>query len=308
MRLRWWLAALAAIVVVAAAAFWILSAPRPLTADALPSHTADLANGERMFWAGGCVSCHAAPSAKASDRPELAGGKPLATPFGTFYPPNISPDPDTGIGRWSALDFVNAMKRGLAPDGTHLYPAFPYTSYQRMTVPDLLDLKAFLDKLPAVRQTNRPNELPFPLNIRRGIGLWKLVFLDGREFAPDPAKPDDVNRGAYLVEGPGHCNECHTPRLLFGLGGLDPHRHLGGAPNPGGHGRASNLTPGKNGIADLSASDLLDALEMGTDFSRSMSEVQQNLEHLPESDLKAIVAYLKQLPPVDGPPKRGNGS
>ena len=135
-----------------------------------------------------------------------------------------------------------------------------------------------------------------------------MLFLHGREFTPDPAKSDEVNRGAYLVEGAGHCNECHTPRLLFGLGGLDPQRHLGGAPNPGGRGRASNLTPGKNGIADRSASDLLDALEMGTDFSRLMSEVQQNLEHLPESDLKAIVAYLKQLPPIDGPPKRGSGS
>lgn len=308
MRLRRWLAALAAAALVAGAAFWILSAPRPLTAEALPQHTADVAKGELLFWAGGCVSCHAAPGAKASDQPALAGGAPLATPFGTFYPPNISPDPDAGIGRWTSLDFVNAMKRGLAPDGTHLYPAFPYISYQRMTVPDLLDLKAFLDTLPAVKQANRPNELPFPLTIRRGIGLWKVLFLDGREFTPDPAKPDDVNRGGYLVEGPGHCNECHTPRLLFGLGGLDEQHHLGGAPNPSGRGRASNLTPGKNGIADRPASDLLDALEMGTDFSRSMSEVQQNLEHLPEGDLAAIVAYLKQLPPVDGPPKRGSGS
>ena len=305
MRLRRWPAGLAAAVLVAGAAFWMLSAPRPLTATALPSHVADPANGERMFWAGGCASCHLAPDAKASDRLLLAGGRPLVTPFGTFYPPNISPDPGTGIGRWSSLDFVNAMKRGLAPDGTHLYPAFPYASYQRMTVPDLLDLKAFLDTLPAVNQANRPNELAFPLTIRRGLGLWKFVFLDGQEFTLDPAKSDEVNRGAYLVEGPGHCNECHTPRLLAGLGGFDPSRHLGGAPNPGGRGRAANLTPGKNGIAERSASDLLDALEMGTDFSRSMSEVQQNLEHLPESDLRAIVAYLKQLAPVDGPPKKG---
>jgi mono/diheme cytochrome c family protein len=308
MNLRHGLTTVAAAVVVAGAVLWVLSAPHPLTAAALPNHTGDPANGERLFWAGGCVSCHAATDGKAADHPTLAGGAALKTAFGTFYAPNISPDPDTGIGKWSMLDFVNAMKRGLAPDGTHLYPAFPYTSYQRMTVADLVDLKAFLDTLPAAKQANRASELPFPLNIRRGIGLWKLLFLDGQEFAPDPAKSDEVNRGAYLVEGPGHCNECHTPRLLFGLGGLDPHRHLGGAPNPGGRGRASNLTPGKNGIADQSAGDLLAALEMGTDFSRSMSEVQQNLEHLPESDLQAIVAYLKQLPPVDGPPKRASGS
>jgi mono/diheme cytochrome c family protein len=308
MNLRHGLTTVAAAVVVAGAVLWVLSAPRPLTAAVLPNHTGDPANGERLFWAGGCVSCHAATDGKAADHPTLAGGAALKTAFGTFYAPNISPDPDAGIGKWSMLDFVNAMKRGLAPDGTHLYPAFPYTSYQRMTVADLIDLKAFLDTLPAAKQASRASELPFPLNIRRGIGLWKLLFLDDQEFTPDPAKSDEVNRGAYLVEGPGHCNECHTPRLLFGLGGLDPHRHLGGAPNPGGKGRASNLTPGKNGIADQSAGDLLAALEMGTDFSRSMSEVQQNLEHLPESDLQAIVAYLKQLPPVDGPPKRGSGS
>jgi mono/diheme cytochrome c family protein len=303
MRLGRWLTGVGAVVIVAAAAFWVLSAPRPLSADALPAHTGDAANGKLLFWAGGCVSCHIGADAEMSDNPDLGGGKPLVTPFGTFYPPNISPDPATGIGRWSTLDFVNAMKRGLAPDGTHLYPAFPYTSYQRMTVADLIDLKAFLDALPAVQRQNRPDDLPFPLTIRRGIGLWKLLFLDGRTFAADATKTDEVNRGAYLVEGPGHCNECHTPRLLFGLGGLDMMHHLGGAPNPAGRGRAANLTPGKNGIGDVSASDLLDSLELGTDFSKSMSEVQQNLEHLPESDLKAIVAYLKQLPPVDGPPK-----
>jgi mono/diheme cytochrome c family protein len=296
----------AAVAIVAAALFWIGSAPRPLPASAVPAHTGDPANGALLFWAGGCISCHLSAGANASDRPELGGGQPLATKFGTFYPPNISPDPDTGIGRWSALDFLNAMKRGLAPGGRHLYPAFPYTSYQRMSAADLLDLKAFLDTLPAVKQANRPNALPFPLSIRRGIGLWKLVFLDGKEFTPDPAKPAEVNRGGYLVEGPGHCNECHTPRLLFGLGGLDMTHHLGGAPNPAGRGRAANLTPGKNGIGKVSASDLLDSLEMGTDFSKSMSEVQENLAHLPESDLSAIVAYLKQLPPVDSPPKRSD--
>lgn len=307
MRLGRWLTGFGTVVVLAAAAFWIATIPRPLPAEALPAHAGNVANGELLFWAGGCVSCHLSSDAKATDRPELGGGTPLATKFGTFYPPNISPDAETGIGRWSSLDFVNAMQRGIAPGGHHLYPAFPYTSYQRMSLPDLLDLKAFLVTLPAVKRANRPNALPFPLSIRRGIGLWKIFFLDGREFTPDPAKSAEVNRGAYLVEGPGHCNECHTPRLLFGLGGLDMTHHLGGAPNLTGRGRAANLTPGKNGISDDSASDLLDALERGTDFSRLMSEVQQNLAHLPESDLAAIVAYLKQLPPVDAPSKKESG-
>jgi mono/diheme cytochrome c family protein len=307
MRLGRWLTGAGAAVIVIAGAFWIVTAPHPLPASAVPTHTANIANGELMFWAGGCISCHLSADAVTGDKPELGGGKPLATRFGTFYPPNISPDPATGIGRWSDLDFVNAMQRGLTPAGRHLYPAFPYTSYQRMTVADLIDLKAFLDTLPAVTRKNQPNALPFPLSIRRGIGLWKVFFLDGKEFAPDPAKSTEINRGAYLVEGPGHCNECHTSRLLFGLGGLDMTHHLGGAPNLAGRGRAANLTPGKNGIGDDSASDLLDSLELGTDFSKSMSEVQQNLQHLPESDLAAIVAYLKQLPPVDAPPKHGGG-
>ena len=307
MRLRRWIIGLVALVLVGAGGFWLLTEPRPLAASVVPTTPGDPVKGELLFWAGGCVSCHAAPGATPSDKPTLAGGKPLTTPFGTFYPPNISPDPDTGIGRWSALDFVNAMKRGLAPDGTQLYPAFPYTAYQRMPVADLVDLKAFLDTLPAAHVANKANQLPFPLTIRRGIGLWKLLFLDGKDFATDPTKSDEVNRGAYLVAGPGHCNECHTPRTLFGLGGLDYAHGLGGAPNPSGRGRAANLTPGKNGLASRSASDLLDEIEMGSNFGPSMSEVQENLGHLPESDIKAIVAYLKQVPPVDGPPRPPKG-
>ena len=129
------------------------------------------------------------------ERPELPGGKPLVTPVGTFYPPNISPDTETGIGRWSTIDFVNAMKRGLGRDGSHLYPAFPYTSYQRMTYDDLIDLKAFLDTLPPVAAANRPHYIAFPYSLRRVLGLWKLAFLDGGRFAPDPALGDAVNRG-----------------------------------------------------------------------------------------------------------------
>src|SRR5665213_568727 len=151
MRLGRWLTGFGAAAVLAAAVFWIATAPQPLPAEALPARVGNAANGELLFWAGGCVSCHLSPDAQAADKPELGGGKPLATRFGTFYPPNISPDADSGIGRWSDLDFVNAMKRGIAPGGRHLYPAFPYTSYQRMTVADLVDMKAFLDTLPAVK-------------------------------------------------------------------------------------------------------------------------------------------------------------
>jgi mono/diheme cytochrome c family protein len=306
MRLRRWLIGIIVLGLIGLGAFWLLTEPRPLAASVLPTTPGDPVHGELLFWAGGCVSCHAAADATETDKPVLSGGKPLATPFGTFYPQNISPDLDTGIGRWSTLDFVNAVKRGITPNGTHLYPAFPYTSYQRMPVADLVDMKAFLDTLPAVNHPNTAHQLPFPLTIRRGLGLWKLLFLDGKEFAADPTKTAEINRGAYLVNGPGHCNECHTPRLLFGLGGLDYSHALGGAPNPTGRGRVPNITPGKNGIGDKSADDLLFELQTGQDFSRTMLEVQQNIAHLPDADLMAIVAYLKQVAPVDAPdrPKR----
>jgi mono/diheme cytochrome c family protein len=303
MRLRRWLYGLGTIVVLAGASFWILTEPRPLAASVVPATPGDAARGEVLFWAGGCVSCHLSPDAQAEAKPMLGGGKPLTSKFGTFFPPNISPDKETGIGNWTTLDFVNAMKRGIAPDGTHLYPSFPYTSYQRMPVADLVDLKAFLDTLPAVHAENKADQLPFPLNIRRGLGLWKFLFLDGHEFVADAAKSAEINRGAYLVNGPGHCNECHAPRTLFGLGGLDMAHALGGAPNLAGRGFAPNLTPGTGGIGDKSADDLLFDLEMGQDFNGVMLEVQQNLAHLPESDLAAIVAYLKQVAPVNSPPR-----
>ncbi len=146
----------------------------------------------------------------------LAGGRCLKTPFGTFNVPNISPDKEHGIGNWSTLDFVTAMKLGIGPGGEHLYPAFPYTSYQRMRDEDLIDLKAYLDTLPASSNVVPPHELTFPFNIRRALGLWQLLYVDGKTFVPDPKASDEVNRGAYLVQGPGHCSECHTSRNLLG--------------------------------------------------------------------------------------------
>nr|WP_029075616.1 cytochrome c [Kaistia adipata] len=301
MRIRSAALGLAALAIVAGAAFWVLTLPQPLDAAVLPDKPGDAAKGERWFWAGGCASCHAAPGAKDGELLKLSGGVAIASPFGTFHAPNISPDKVQGIGDWSALDFVNAMKRGLAPDGSHLYPAFPYTSYQRMTVPDLLDLKAYLDTLPADATASKPHELPFPFSIRRGVGLWKSLYLDGETFAPDPAKSEQVNHGAYLVEGPGHCNECHTPRTA--LGGLDRSHALGGAPDPSGKGRVPDITPGPGGIGDWSEHDIANALETGftPDFDSiggTMAEVQRNMARLQAEDRDAIAAYLKQVAPV----------
>ncbi|SON54899.1 Nicotinate dehydrogenase subunit B [Hartmannibacter diazotrophicus] len=294
---------LAAIAVVGAglgaAAFWFLTTPVVIEAAELPDHAADLENGARMFHAGGCSSCHAAPGAKGDDKLKLGGGLELKTDFGIFRVPNISPDPETGIGRWSPVDFVNAVMHGVSPQGEHLYPSFPYASYSRMKVEDVLDLKAFLDTLPKVSHRVAGHDLPFPFSIRRGVGLWKLLYLD-----PAPvvrfAQPDgEVARGQYLVEGPGHCGECHTPRDF--AGGLILSKWLEGAPNPDGKGVIPGITPASKEVGDWTGDDIVYALETGftpsyDSFGGSMVEVQENLAQLPKADLEAIAAYLKALP------------
>ncbi|GBE44367.1 nicotinate dehydrogenase subunit B [bacterium BMS3Bbin10] len=269
----------------------------------------NLKNGETMFNAGGCASCHAAPASakcdgpKIKDRLMLAGGRCLKTPFGIFYVPNISPDKESGIGGWSVAHFVKAMRQGLSPQGEHYYPAFPYTSYQRMFVKDLTDLKAFLDTLPAVKSTVPDHDLRLPFRLRRTLGIWKWLFLDGKTFQPDPGRSAQLNRGAYLVEGPGHCGECHSPRNP--LGGIIPDKKYSGAPNPEGKGIIPNITPHKSGIGDWSQSDIITALETGLTpsfdtFGGTMVKVQENMAKLSGADRAAIAAYLGSLAPIPG--------
>ncbi len=283
----------------AAATLWATRAVK-VDASALPDHKPDLENGERMFWAGGCASCHAAPGAKDDDKVVLAGGLELKSPFGTFRVPNISPSPEAGIGGWSDADFVSAMVKGTSPDGRHYYPAFPYTSYQRMRIEDLLDLRAYLATLPPSDNRVGGHDLNFPYWFRPGVGLWKLLYLDGKPFTPDPDWDETVARGAYLLQGPGHCSECHTPRDA--LGGLDQSRFLAGASNPeGGEGTVPNITPDPSGIGSWSASDIAYFLETGftPDYDSvggSMAAVQENWARLPAEDREAIAAYLKTVP------------
>lgn len=291
--------ALGGLTVAGAAGFWWLTEPEIVTAASLPAHTPDLANGERMFWAGGCAGCHAAPKAEDDALLSLGGGRTITTGFGTFVVPNISPDRTDGIGGWSEAEFVTAMTKGVDPEGRHLYPAFPYTSYQRMTVEDLLDLDAYLATLPAVPGRQPDHALAFPYDLRRGLGLWKLLYLDGKPYTPDPAMSAEAQAGGYLVEGPGHCGECHTPRNA--LGGPIAGRHLAGGPSPEGRGRIPNITPAA--IGDWSAADIADALESGftpegDDLAGSMAEVVVNMGHLAASDRDAMAAYLKAIPPI----------
>lgn len=272
--------------------------PSGLPAGALPAHTTDAANGERLLHAGGCVSCHASPGADA-ENPVLGGGLALETPFGIFRAPNISTDAVHGIGAWTMLDFVNAMHFGVSPGGQHYYPAFPYASYIRMSFEDLMDLKSYLDTLPPAPHPNVAHALKFPWNIRAGIGLWKLLNLDAAAVVSVPPDNTLLLRGRYLVEGPGHCGECHTPRNW--TGGLEKNRWLAGAPSPEGEGKVPNITPDKNGLAGWSQADIEYYLESGftPDFDTvggPMAEVQANMARLPAEDRAAIAAYLKAVP------------
>lgn len=304
LRLLGWLALLC---LVAGVAFWLLTMPRGVpdeTLAAMPAGNAE--RGETMFWVSGCSSCHAAKGAKEDERLKLGGGRVLATDFGDFVPPNISPDPEHGIGRWSAEDFANAMLRGVDPGGRHLYPAFPYASYARMAPEDVADLWAYMQTLPPVADTpTAETSLGFPFNVRRGIGLWKLAFLRDGPAVTIPDATPAVQRGQYLSEGPGHCGECHTPRNPAGA--MDNARWLGGAPNPEGDGRIPNITMG-GAIDDWSVQDLVYFFQSGFDpdydaVGGNMVEVQENLAMLSDEDLQAISEYLVAVPPVQSAPR-----
>jgi mono/diheme cytochrome c family protein len=288
--------------VVGLGVFWLVTVPATMPASALAPHTPNLDNGRTMFFVGGCTSCHVTPN--QDDRTKLGGGVALKSPFGTFYSPNISADPKDGIGRWSEADFVTAMVKGTSPNGEHYYPAFPYTSYQRMRIEDLRDLFAYLRTLPAVQGKARGHDLPFPYSIRRTLGGWKFLFLDGDTFKPDASKDAAWNRGAYLVNGPGHCAECHSPRNA--LGGLIESQRFAGGPDPEGEGWVPNIT--QKGLSNWSQEDIARLLESGNlpdgdSVGGNMGKVVGNTSKLSPPERAAMAAYIKSLPPVEGPKK-----
>ena len=277
--------------------FLILTTARP-SGRVVPAHAPDLANGETLFHAGGCIGCHEPPSG-AEDAGLPTGGASFPTPMGTFYPGNLTPDPDTGIGRWTAEAFLDAMTEGVSPDGRHYFPAFPYTSYRNMRVEDMLDLRAYLMSLPPVRSSQRDPDIAMVGLARRTMGLWKRLAFRGRGFRIDPERSATWNRGAYLVQGPGHCGECHTPRNALMI--LDDARRLEGGAHPGGEGQVPSLRDllGRGRYKDVA--DLTLAMQFGETFgydklsSGGMAEVQMNLARLPEADLRAISEYLLSL-------------
>ncbi|MGE5538958.1 MAG: c-type cytochrome [Gemmatimonas sp.] len=255
--------------------------------------------GEYIFRAADCYSCHTDIENRGQP---LAGGAAIKTSFGTFYPPNITPDTEFGIGLWSDADFLRALRDGVAPDGSHYYPAFPYASFTKMTDQDILDLKAYIFSLPAISAQAPQHELPFYLRWRQAIAAWKLLNFARGPLAPDPSNDAVWNRGRYLVEALGHCGECHSPRTL--TGGIDRANAYSGNPKGPDGKSIPNITPDATGIGDWSESDIAFALKSGVmpdgdTFGSFMADVvEQGTAYLTDDDRKAIARYLKSLPPV----------
>jgi mono/diheme cytochrome c family protein len=257
--------------------------------------------GKAVFHATGGCSCH---TEVKNQGPFMAGGRPIATPFGHIYATNITPDTETGIGSWSETDFINAMTKGMGPDGKHYYPVFPYTSFTRMTRQDLLDLRAYLLSIPPVRKANPPNPLRFPFSWRGCLAAWKWLYFQPGAFRTDAAQSAQWNRGAYLVNALAHCGECHTPRILMG-GPKTSMRFAGAVDGPEGE-LAPNLTPHEaTGIGDWSLTDVVWYLQTGLkpdgdDTQGLMSEmIEHGFQHVPEADLQAIAVYIRSLEPID---------
>jgi mono/diheme cytochrome c family protein len=256
--------------------------------------------GEYIFRASGCAACHT--DVDNGGRP-LAGGRALKTPFGTFYTPNITPDPVHGIGGWSDDDFVRAMREGVAPDGSHYYPSFPYTSYTRMRRQDVLALKEYLFSRDPVARPNRSHDLPWYLSFRRLLWFWKLMYFDKGEFKEVADRPAAWNRGAYLVLALGHCAECHSPRNY--LGAIDAQMRFAGTRHGPGGKAVPNITPDvQTGIGGWPRADVAYFLRTGAtpdgDYTGGeMAEViDEGLSHLNRADLEAMAEYLWSIPPV----------
>jgi mono/diheme cytochrome c family protein len=283
----------------------VLSAP-VATADPSPTR------GQQVFYATGGCTCHTNFPGEGPGAPSLAGGRPMKTPFGVFYSTNITSDAKTGLGKWSDADFIRAMREGLSPEGQHYFPVFPYTSFTGLRDRDLIDLKSYLDSLPAIERTNRPPDAPFPFSWRATLTGWKWMNFNPARIEKDPVHDEQWNRGNYLVNAAAHCGECHTPRTL--TGGLDRSLWLAGSEQGPEGELAPNITPHREtGIGTWSIADLVWYLEMGLkpdgdDTQGLMSEViEHGYTNLPAADLEAIAVYLKSLEAIDNDVRHQDG-
>lgn len=261
--------------------------------------------GEYLARAGDCVACHTAPSGLL-----FAGGRAMPTPFGTLYSSNITPDSEAGIGRWTADDFYKMMHTGRSPDGGLLYPAMPFASYTKVTRKDSDAIFAYMRSVPPVKQANRPQDLRFPYDNRSLILGWRTLFFQEGEYQPDKSKSEEWNRGAYLVQGLGHCAMCHSP--INALGGSSESQAFQGGLIPMQNWYAPSLTSNREaGLGDWSIDDIRDLLKVGASMRGAvygpMAEVTYNsLQYLTDADTSAMAVYLKSLAPREA--STGSGS
>jgi mono/diheme cytochrome c family protein len=258
--------------------------------------------GRYLATAADCGSCHTVPG---SGQP-FAGGRPIETPFGVLASPNITSNGETGIGDWTDDEFDAAVRQGRSRNGAHLYPAMPYPYYSRMSREDVKDIRAYLNTVAPVRNAVQVNRLPFPLNLRASMIVWDALYFTPGEFHPDASKPQEWNRGAWLVQGPGHCAACHTPKTF--LGGDKPSEALQGYVLQGW--TAPDITSGQGPLRDWSQQDIASYLKTGHNKSAAaaglMGEVVDlSTSKLTDGDINAIAAYLKD---VSGPAQQSPSS
>jgi len=295
---------------------WLWSLTHSIPPVASEDGPIDIENGRRIFVASDCATCHAT---EGQDNDELlGGGHALDSEFGRFYMPNVSPHPEHGIGKWSLAEFDRAIRQGVGPskilpDGQNLYPAFPYTSYVRLKPEDVRDMYAYMMTLPEVDNVVPEHELKFPYNIRRGVGVWRLVFLDDKsvdEIGVSTASlPADVDIekfkvGRYLVESAAHCVECHSPRGF--IGNIPNELRYAGGPDPAGINYFPNITPDETGIAYWSEASMANYLRngvspIGLTAGGDMADVILNTSQLDQYDLEAMATYLAHLPAINRP-------
>jgi mono/diheme cytochrome c family protein len=260
-----------------------------------------VARGEYLARAGDCIACHTAPEGRV-----FAGGRAMLTPFGTLYTSNITPDPQAGIGKWSGDDFYKTMHNGRFPDGGLIYPAMPFASYTKVTRADSDAIFAYLKSIPPVNRMNRPHDLRFPYDNRSLILGWRTLFFNEGQYAPDSSKSAEFNRGAYLVEGLGHCGMCHSP--INALGGTSQSEAFKGGLIPMQNWYAPSLTSNREGgLGDWSIKDITDLLKTGISARGvvygPMAEVVYNsLQYLTDDDLRAMAVYLKSIAEPSPPP------
>lgn len=255
---------------------------------------AQIEKGRYLVSAADCVACHTIPK---SGTP-FAGGRSIETPFGNIVSPNITPDSETGIGAWSDDQFDNAVRRGMRPDGSRLYPAMPYPFYTKMSRDDVLAIRAFLKTIDPVHNSVVTNTLPFPFNIRFVMRIWDALYFRDERFKPNPQKSDEWNRGAFLVEAPGHCGACHTPKNFMGADKTSERLH---GSNLQGWFAPDITDDGRTGLGRWSADDIVAFLKtghnrVGAAVGPMAEEVMHASSKISDSDLKAIAVYLKDQP------------